>query len=41
MQKKISDIARKGILDKLILIGQIPGNGTYHTFFSTSIPESG
>lgn len=40
MQKKISDIARKGILDKLILIGQIPGNGTYHTFFQRVYPKA-
>lgn len=40
MQKKISDIARKGILDKLILIGQIPGNGTYHAFFQRVYPKA-
>lgn len=40
MQKRISDIARKGIIDKLILIGQIPGNGTYRTFFQRVYPKA-
>lgn len=40
MPNKISDIARKGIIDKLILIGQIPGNGTYHTFFQRVYPKA-
>lgn len=40
MPNKISDIARKGIIDKLILIGQIPGNNTYHTFFQRVYPKA-
>lgn len=40
MPNKISDIARKGIIDKLILIGQIPGNSSYHAFFQRVYPNA-
>lgn len=40
MPNKIPDIARKGIIDKLILIGQVPGNGSYHTFFQRVYPKA-
>lgn len=32
--------ARKGIVDKLILIGQVPGNGSYHSFFQRVYPRA-
>lgn len=40
MANKISEIARKGIVDKLILIGQVPGNGTYRSFFQRVYPKA-
>lgn len=40
MPKKIPDIARKAIVDKLILIGEVPGNGSYHSFFQRVYPKS-
>lgn len=40
LPNKISDAARKGIVDKLILIGQVPGNGSYHAFFQRVYPRA-
>lgn len=40
MPNEISDAARKGIVDKLILIGQVPGNGSYHAFFQRVYPRA-
>lgn len=40
MPNKVSEIARKGIIDKLILIGQIPGNGSYRSFFQRVYPKA-
>lgn len=40
LPNNISDIARKGIVDKLILIGQVPGNGSYHSFFQRVYPRA-
>lgn len=40
MPNKIPDIARKGIVDKLILIGQVPGNASYHAFFQRVFPKA-
>lgn len=40
MANKISEIARKGIVDKLILIGKVPGNGTYRSFFQRVYPKA-
>lgn len=37
---KIPDIARKGIIDKLILIGHVPGDGTYHALFQRTYPKA-
>lgn len=40
MQKRIPDIARQAIVDKLILIGQIDGGiGSYRAFFERVYPE--
>lgn len=40
MQKRIPDIARQAIVDKLIHIGQIDGGiGSYHAFFERVYPE--
>lgn len=40
LPNKIPDTARKGIVDKLILIGQVPGNGSYHSFFQRVYPRA-
>lgn len=40
MSNRIPDIARKGIIDKLILIGQVPGNGSYYSFFQRTYPKA-
>lgn len=40
LSNKIPDTARKGIVDKLILIGQVPGNGSYHSFFQRVYPRA-
>lgn len=40
LSSKISDTARKGIVDKLILIGQVPGSGSYHSFFQRVYPRA-
>lgn len=41
MQKRIPDVVRKGIIDKLILIGQIDGGiGSYWKFFERVYPEA-
>lgn len=40
MSNKIPETARKGIIDKLILIGQVPGNGSYHSFFQRVYPRA-
>lgn len=40
MGKRIPDIARQGIIDKLLLIGSVPGRGTYKAFFERTYPES-
>ncbi len=40
LANKIPDVARKGIVDKLILIGQVPGNGSYHSFFQRVYPRA-
>lgn len=40
MQKRIPDLVRKGIIDKLILIGQVQGGiGSYWKFFERVYPE--
>lgn len=40
VQKRIPDVARQGILDKLLLIGQIEGGiGSYRAFFERVYPE--
>lgn len=40
MSNKIPDTARKGIVDRLILIGQVPGNASYHSFFQRVYPKA-
>ena len=40
MPNKIPEIARQGIIDKLVLIGQIPGRGSYHSFFQRVYPKA-
>ncbi len=40
MPNRIPEIARQGIVDKLILIGQVPGNGSYHSFFQRVYPRA-
>lgn len=41
MQKRIPDVARQGILDRLLLIGHIDGGiGSYRAFFERVYPES-
>lgn len=40
MANKISDVVRKAIIDKLILIGQVPGGCTYKTFFQRVYPAA-
>lgn len=39
MEKRVPDIARKGIVDKLILIGEVTGGNTYCAFFERVYPE--
>jgi len=39
MGKQVPDIARKGIVDKLILIGEVTGGNPYFTFFERVYPE--
>lgn len=40
MEKLIPDFVRKGIIDELILIGHVPGQGTYRAFFQRVYPKS-
>lgn len=40
MPNQIPEIARKAIIDKLILIGNIPGEGSYRSFFHRVYPKA-
>ncbi|MGB4092042.1 MAG: hypothetical protein WBK46_08915 [Ruminococcus flavefaciens] len=39
MEQKIPEIARKAIIDRLILIGEVTGGNSYCTFFERVYPE--